>query len=82
MLYNKKNYILMIISVLIIVVGFILMSGGGSPDGVTYNPEMFSWRRIVLAPFVCVVGFALMVYAIMAKPSGEEMDCKEPSDNK
>lgn len=82
MLYNKKNYILMILSALIIVVGFVLMSGGGSPDGVTYNPEMFSWRRIVLAPLVCIVGFALMVYAIMAKPSGEDLVCKEPLDTK
>lgn len=74
MLYNKKNYILMVVSVVIIILGFVLMSGGESADGVTFNPEMFSWRRIVLAPAVCVVGFALMVYAILAKPSKDNDD--------
>ncbi|MDY6122744.1 MAG: DUF3098 domain-containing protein [Porphyromonas sp.] len=72
MLYNKKNYLLMLASVLTIVLGFVLMSGGTPIDGASFNPELFSFRRIVLAPIVCLVGFGLMVYAIMAKPSSKK----------
>lgn len=71
MIYNKKNYILMIVSVLIIIVGFVLMSGGGSKNSMDFNPEIFSFRRIVLAPIVCVSGFFLMVYAILKTPSNK-----------
>ncbi len=68
MLYGKKNYVLMASSVLLIIVGFMLMSGGGSVDGVTYNPDIFSPRRVVIAPIVCVAGFVLMIYAILVNP--------------
>ncbi|WP_329903962.1 DUF3098 domain-containing protein [Porphyromonas pogonae] len=68
MLYGKKNYILMGASVLIILIGFVLMSGGGSADGVSFNPDIFSSRRIVLAPIICMIGFVLMIYAILTKP--------------
>lgn len=67
MLYGKKNYILMGASVLIILIGFVLMSGGGSADGVSFNPDIFSSRRIVLAPIICMIGFVLMIYAILTK---------------
>lgn len=67
MIYSKKNYIVMVISVLIIIVGFILMSGGGSKHNMDFSPEIFSFRRIVLAPIVCVSGFGLMIYAILKK---------------
>lgn len=56
------------VSVVIILIGFALMSGGGSDDPQVFNPEIFSSRRIVLSPIVCVVGFVLMIYAILAKP--------------
>ncbi len=68
MLYGKKNYVLMAVSVLLIIIGFMLMSGGGSVDGVTYNPDIFSPRRVVAAPIVCVTGFVLMIYAILVNP--------------
>lgn len=68
MIYNKYNYILIAISVLLIVVGFGLMSGGGSTDPEVFNPEIFSSRRIVVAPIVCLLGFCLMIYAILANP--------------
>ncbi|GAD04886.1 hypothetical protein PORCRE_583 [Porphyromonas crevioricanis JCM 15906] len=61
----------MLVSVLLIVLGFVLMSGGAPTDGVSFNPELFSTRRIVIAPIVCVAGFSLMAYAIMAKPSSD-----------
>lgn len=74
MLYSKRNYILMGVSVAIILLGFVLMSGGGSEDAQSFNPEIFSSRRIVLAPIVCVIGFVLMVYAILAKPQTKASD--------
>jgi uncharacterized membrane protein len=64
--FGKDNFLLVALSVAIIVIGFVLMSGGGVPeDGVSFNPEVFSSRRIVLAPVVTMIGFALMVFAIL-----------------
>lgn len=62
---GKLNFLLIAVSVLLIVVGFILMSGGGSTDGVSFNPEIFSKRRIAVAPIVTMVGFILMVFGIL-----------------
>ena len=69
MLYSKKNYLLMGASLLLILVGFILMSGGQSEDPTAFSPEIFSSRRIVVAPIVCLSGFILMIYAILVKPT-------------
>ncbi|MCR4921767.1 MAG: DUF3098 domain-containing protein [Bacteroidaceae bacterium] len=74
--FDKKNYILLAIGMLIIVVGFILMSGSGSEEGV-FNPEIFSVRRIRVAPVVSLVGFIFVMYAIMHKPTNK--DKQEPT---
>ena len=66
--FGKENYLLIAVAIAFIVIGFVLMSGGGSPDGVSFNPEIFSARRIVVAPIVTVFGFALVVAGIMRKP--------------
>ncbi len=63
--FGKDNFILIAVSVVIIIIGFILMSGGGSDDGVSFNPAIFSTQRIVIAPIVCMIGFGLMVFAIL-----------------
>ena len=68
MVFGKKNYILLAISVGIIILGLLLMSGGGSADNPKFTAEIFSTRRIVVAPIVTLVGFLLIIYAIMAKP--------------
>jgi Protein of unknown function (DUF3098). len=68
MVFGKKNYILLVISVVVILVGLLLMSGGGSADSVEYSPQIFSTRRIVVAPIVTLIGFLLVIYAIMVKP--------------
>lgn len=65
MLYSKTNYLLMGISLLLIVGGFILMSGGGTTDPNVFNEEIFSLLRIRVAPIICVLGFGLMIYAIL-----------------
>lgn len=77
MLYSKKNYLLMALSALFILVGFILMSGGQSEDPTAFSPEIFSSRRIIVAPIVCLIGFCLMVYAILVKPTDRPIEKKE-----
>ena len=70
-LFQRGNYVLMLAGLALIVLGFVLMSGGGSEDPNVYNPELFSERRIVVAPFLIVLGFAVEVWAIMRKPKAE-----------
>ena len=65
--FDKVNYILLAIGMAIIIIGFILMSGGGS-DEVAFNADIFSIRRIKVAPAVCFFGFIFMIYGIMHKP--------------
>ncbi|MFM8566065.1 MAG: DUF3098 domain-containing protein [Bacteroidota bacterium] len=67
-LFERGNYVFMLAGLALIVLGFLLMSGGGSEDPNVYNPELFSARRIVVAPLFVVIGFALEVWAIMRKP--------------
>ena len=64
--FTKKNYILLAIGMVIIIAGMILMSGNGSTEE-AFNPEIFSARRIKLAPAVCFAGFVFIIYGIMAK---------------
>ncbi|GAA4280590.1 DUF3098 domain-containing protein [Gaetbulibacter aestuarii] len=66
--FGKKNYKWMFIGLAIIALGFILMSGGGSDDPNVFNPEIFSWRRIRLAPMLVLIGFAIQIYAILLSP--------------
>lgn len=65
--FGKNNFIWIGISVLLIIIGFALMSGGASKDGVSFNPEIFSKQRIVIAPIVTMAGFLLMVFGILKK---------------
>ena len=61
---NKINYILIAVAVAAIIIGFVLMTG--SPSTATeYNPDIFSFRRITLAPIVCLIGFLLVIVGIM-----------------
>ncbi len=55
----------MAIGVAFIALGFILMAGGGSDDPAIFNPEIYSWRRIRLAPALILIGFGIEVYAIL-----------------
>ncbi|HNV80813.1 MAG: DUF3098 domain-containing protein [Tenuifilaceae bacterium] len=65
---GKENYKLLIIGLAIIILGFILMIGGGSDDPNVFNEEIFSFRRITLAPIIVLFGFLFEIYAIMKKP--------------
>jgi len=75
MAFDKSNYRLLIIGIAIVVIGFILMSGGGSGDPNVFNAEeIFSFRRITLAPITCLIGYIFVIYAIMKKPKGGQGD--------
>ena len=63
---GKINLILIAVGFAIIVLGFILMTG--SPSGIKFNPDIFSTRRITVAPIVSVIGFVFIIFAILYKP--------------
>jgi uncharacterized membrane protein len=62
-----KNYILLIAGFVVIVLGMVLMTGGGSENPNEFNYDMFSWRRITLAPLLIVGGFVFEIYALLKK---------------
>lgn len=63
--FQKKNYMLLLIGLVILIVGYTLMSGGGSEDPTVFSEEIFSFRRITLAPIVILAGYVFIGYAIM-----------------
>ncbi|MDW5287270.1 DUF3098 domain-containing protein [Formosa sp. PL04] len=68
-IFGKKNYKFMLIGLGIIALGFILMSGGGSDDPNVFSPDIFSFRRIRLAPTLILIGFGFQIYAILLNPN-------------
>lgn len=66
--FGKVNFYMMGGCLALIIIGFALMSGGGSTDGVSFNPEVFSTRRLVVGPALTFLGFLLMAFAIIWKP--------------
>ena len=65
--FGKENFILMAISIVIIIIGFSLMAGGTTTEETGFNPAIFSARRIIVAPVITTIGFALVVWAILYK---------------
>ena len=65
--FGRENFIIIAVAIVFIVIGFMLMSGGASADGVSFSPEIFNTRRIVIAPMVTVIGFVLMIVGIVKK---------------
>lgn len=65
--FDRINFILLAVGMCVVILGFILMSGGGT-DNNSFNPQIFSTMRIKVAPVICFVGFVSMVYAIIRKP--------------
>lgn len=64
-IFSKANYKLMLIGFVVIALGFILMVGGGSDDPNIFNPEIFNFRRIRLAPALVLIGFGIEIAAIL-----------------
>ncbi len=71
-LFDRGNYTWMIAGFVLIIAGFFLMTGGKSPDPTKFNyDEIYSFRRVTLAPVLIMLGFVIEVYAIMKKPVSE-----------
>lgn len=67
-IFQKKNYIFMFAGIACISLGYILMSGGGSDDPNVFNPEIYSFVRIRLAPTLVLIGLGIEIYAILLNP--------------
>lgn len=67
-LFGKRNYIIMLIGIVFIALGFIFMAGGGSDDPNVFNEEIYNWQRIRLAPTLVIIGLGIEIYAILAHP--------------
>ena len=65
--FGRENYTLMLLGILVIFVGFLLMTGGGSEDPTVWDTSIFSFRRITLAPILVIAGFVIEVFAILKK---------------
>jgi len=79
-IFGKKNYKFMLIGLGVIALGFLLMAGGGSNDPNVFNPDIYSWRRIRLAPALVLIGFGIEVYAILLNPNSAATQGKEGSN--
>lgn len=66
--FEKKNYIILLAGIFLIVLGYILMIGGKSEDPNVFNPAIFNFQRITLAPILCLIGFVTIIFAIMWRP--------------
>jgi membrane-bound ClpP family serine protease len=64
---DKTNFILLAVGMVVVIIGFLLMTGPGSTEEM-FEPDIFSVRRIKVAPAVCFFGFIFMIYAILRKP--------------
>lgn len=65
--FDKVNFILLAVSIVVVVIGFLLMVGPNSSE-TAFEPDIFSARRIKVAPVVCFAGFVMMIYAVVRKP--------------
>jgi hypothetical protein len=67
-LFGKRNYIIMLVGLFVITLGFVFMAGGGSDDPTVFNEEIYNWQRIRLAPTLIIIGLGIEIYAILANP--------------
>ncbi len=67
---DRANFILLAVGMAVVIIGFLLMTGLGSTEEM-FEPDIFSVRRIKVAPVVCFIGFVFMIYAILRKPKAK-----------
>lgn len=70
--FGKQNYQLFIGGIVLIILGYLLMIGGGSEDPNVFNPAIFDTQRITIAPMVCLLGFVVIIVAIMWRPKTKD----------
>ena len=73
-LFTRENYILVAVGLVVIMLGFLLMSGGNNEDVTVFNPDIFSSRRIFWAPLVVILGFVVEIVAIFYSPKGKDVE--------
>lgn len=69
--FDKTNFILLAVGMAVVIIGFLLMSGPASTE-THFEPDIFSVRRIKVAPAVCFFGFVFMIYAVLRKPKNRD----------
>ncbi|GAB4136579.1 MAG: DUF3098 domain-containing protein [Bacteroidia bacterium] len=69
--FGRENYMIILIGVAVLIVGYLLMIGGGAESPNEFNPEIFSTQRITIAPVTLLIGFGIVLYGIMKKPKSE-----------
>lgn len=69
--FDKVNFILLAVGMAVVIIGFLLMTGSSSSE-TAFQPDIFSVRRIKVAPVVCFLGFIFMIYGVMRKPKTKE----------
>ncbi|MBT3173571.1 MAG: DUF3098 domain-containing protein [Lentimicrobiaceae bacterium] len=69
--FNRENYTLLIIGLVVILLGFILMIGGGSDDPEVFSDALFGFRRLTLAPLLILGGYIIEIFAIMRRPKNK-----------
>ncbi len=74
LVFGKINYMLMAAGIVILVIGFLMMSGGGSDDPNVFDEGIFSFRRITLAPILVLIGFVVEGVAIMYRPRNSKKE--------
>jgi Ca2+/H+ antiporter len=79
-LFRKTNYILMIIGVVLLVIGLFCLAGGAASSPDEFNPEVFSTRRIVVAPIVILLGLVTEIFAIMWRPKVKQSENEEKAE--
>jgi hypothetical protein len=78
--FDKQNYFWLLIGLAFILLGFILMIGGGSENPDVWNPAIFNFRRITLAPILVMIGYGIEVYAILRKSKDSDNEAKESKE--
>lgn len=69
--FTRKNYYILLTGIILICLGYVLMIGGKSEDPNVFNPAIFNFQRITLAPIICLIGFVTIIVAIMWRPKNE-----------
>ena len=73
--FGKENYRILLIGLVINIIGFVLMIGGGSEDPAKFDAaELFSPVRLTVSPILIVAGYVVMIYAIMKKPKSDSKE--------
>lgn len=74
--FDKTNFILLAVGMVVVIIGFLLMTGPVSTQA-AFEPDIFSARRIKVAPVVCLLGFVFMIYAVLRKPKTKKEEAED-----